>query len=333
MIAIDESQGFKSWTTRRMRNLRKMLPMTQRRLIMTGTPTPNTLADLHSQAFILDNGEALGKNVTIFRHRYMYQGGWHGRQWKMKPDKADELMQAIAPMMIRMDAESHLDMPDLFINDVMVQLPTSSLKIHKDMKRKLAAELESGENVLAANAASAYSKLKQIANGAIYGEERRVETLHAAKLEALENLVDELNGKPIIVFYQFKFDGAILQQAFGDVSFINGDLNAKQTARNIERWLAGETQVLLIQAQAGAEGLNLQTSGCADVCFFGLPDIANLYEQGYRRVYRQGGARSVRVHRILAEGTVDILIRDRLDGKLKEQSDFLNALKDFANGR
>lgn len=332
LLIVDESHGFKTWKTKRMKSIRKLLPQTPKRIIMTGTPTPNTLADLHSQAFILDDGAALGKNVSAFRYKYMTRGGWQGRQWIMREDKKDELLAAVAHMMIRIDAESNLDMPDLLINDVWCQLPDTAQRIHAQMKRELAAELANQEEVFAANAAAAYNKLRQISNGNIYNAERRVEHVHSAKLQALIDLIDELQGKQVLVFYQFKHDADMILSALTDVVNIDGSLSPQEAASNIQGWLAGKFQVLLIQNQAGAEGLNLQTGGCADVVFFGLPDIPNLYDQGYRRLYRQGGARSIRVHRLLCVGTVEVTQSQRLDGKIKTQAEFLQALKDFANG-
>lgn len=329
-LIVDEGHGFKAWSTDRMSNLRKILPRTPRRLLLTGTPTPNTLADLHSQAFICDDGLVLGKNVTVFRRKYMYQGGWQGRQWFFKKEMTDELLAAVAPFMIRMDAESNLDMPDLFINDIWINLPPEAQGIHAEMKRELAATLESGE-VFAPNAAAAFNKLRQIANGSIYNKEKIAHHVHSEKLNALVDLVDELSGKQMLVFYQFKFDAVVIQSRLKNSIVVDGGLSAKQAMANIEKWLAGKVQLLLIQNQAGAEGLNLQTGGCADVSFFGIPTIANLYTQGYYRIYRQGGARSIRVHRFLGADTVDVIQVQRLDGKLEIQSAFLRALKAFAN--
>lgn len=327
LIIPDESHGFKTWKTKRMKSMRKLLPQTPKRLIMTGTPTPNMLADLHSQAYILDDGEALGKNVSAFRYKYMTRGGWQGRQWVMRGDKKDELLAAIAHMMIRIDAETNLDMPELVINDVWCQLPETAQRVHQQMKRELAAQLASNQEVFAANAAAAYNKLRQISNGNIYDVERRVEPVHTAKLQALIDLIDELQGKQVLIFYQFRHDAAMIQSALTDVQKIDGDLSPLEAANTIQNWLAGGFQVLLIQNQAGAEGLNLQTGGCADVVFFGLPDIPNLYDQGFRRLYRQGGARSVRVHRLLCVDTVEVVQSQKLDGKIKTQAEFLHALK------
>lgn len=342
LVIWDESQGNKTWGTDRSRNSRKLLRKnpTAKRMILTGTPTPNTIADLHAQCYLLDDGAALGRNVGIFRQRYMYQGGWQGRKWIVRGGMSDQILAAMGHLVIRVDAESNLDMPAKIVHDVWVELPKSALKIHKDMKRQYAAELEN-DLLIAPNAAAAYMKLRQIANGQVYSGDlkkgdRRVEFVHDAKVEALVDLIDELNGKPVLIFYEFMFDAELIQlklrKSHGPLPIVRGGLKPSETAANIERWLEGKHQVLLVQSQAGAEGLNLQTGGCADVCFFGIPDVAGNYLQGLSRIYRQGGARSVRIHRFVTKDTVEVTNLDRLDGKITDQAEYLQRLKDFAIG-
>ena len=197
-LVVDESTKFKTWTRpskrNRMKCLRKMLPNFLKRIILTGTPASNSLADLHSQVFILDDGEALGRNVTVFRAKYMQRGGWQGRQWELRPEMKDTLHKAISPMVLRMDAESNLDMPELVVHDMYFELPVKCMAGYRQLKRELLAQLETGD-ILAVNAASAYIKMRQYANGAIYDEERNVHFVHSAKVDMLCDLVDELAGK------------------------------------------------------------------------------------------------------------------------------------------
>jgi len=198
-LVIDESTKFKNWTSKRMKCLRKMLPNFTRRMILTGTPAPNSLADLHSQAYILDDGAALGRNVTVFRARYMARGGWQGRQWVLRSEMSDALNEAISPMALRMDAESNLDMPELVVNDMFCELPKRCMAGYRQLKRELLAQLETGD-ILAVNAASAYIKMRQYSNGAVYDAERNVHFVHSEKVEMLCDLVEELAGKPVLVF-------------------------------------------------------------------------------------------------------------------------------------
>jgi SNF2 family DNA or RNA helicase len=335
MIVVDEVHGFKQWKGRgkrsRMKSMKALLPKTAKRIGLTGTPTPNSLADIFSQNFILDGGEALGRNITTFRARYMRQGGWQGRQWLLREEMKQDLLNAIAPIWFRIDAEQYLDMPELLINDVYCVLPPAAQKIHKDLKRKLAAELESGDSILAMNSASAYMKLRQVSNGRVYAEDRAVVDIHEEKINALVELIDALGGEPVLLFYQFAHDLTAILKKYPKATFVNGSLNLADAQRNIDRWLDGKTSLLCIQQQAGAEGLNLQGGGCADVVFFGLSDNAALYEQGFRRVYRQGNKKlHVRVHRLLSADTVEEIQKQRLDGKLTDQLQFLDALKAWA---
>jgi len=332
MIAVDESTKFKTWTSRsprnRMKMLRKMLPNFKKRLILTGTPAPNSLADLHSQIFILDNGAALGRNVTVFRSLYMRQGGWQGRQWMLKDNQEDKILQQIASMCLRLDAETCLDMPELVTNDIECELPAQCVAQYKKLQRDLLAQLDTG-TILIQNAASAYTKMRQFANGQMYDEDRVVHPIHKAKLEAWSDLVDELGGKPLLTFYQFQHDLDALRTKYPKAPVMNGQ-SKKTDEKTIDDWNAGKIRVLLAQNQAISHGLNMQGCG-TDMVYYGLHDSLEVYEQSYRRIYRQGvKGHQVRIHRLLTRGTVDTTIRDRLESKDQTQQAFLNALKKHA---
>lgn len=336
LVVIDESHGFKQWKSSgkrgRMKSLRQLLPRTPKRINLTGTPTPNSLADMYSQTFILDNGEALGRNVTVFRKRFMERGGWQGKGWKIRNDVMDDLLEIIAPLWLRIDAEAVLDMPELIVNDIRFPLPQSAKKIHADLKRKLAAELESGSNILANSSGGAYAKLRQVANGRVYDEFKNVHFVHNEKIKALKELVDALGGAPLLLYYQFNHDATAIQEEFKDLVLLNGGLKQKDAERRISRWMDGKVQILLAQQQGASEGLNFQGE-CGDIGFFGISDIAALYEQGFRRVHRPGAKKKfTRIHRFIAEGTVEEIQLERVDGKLKGQNEFLMALKEWVRG-
>jgi len=331
-LVVDESTKFKNWTAKRMKHLRKMLPNFLKRIILTGTPAPNSLSDLHSQVYILDDGESIGRNVTVFRARYMERGGWQGRQWKLRPEMTDTLNEAIAPMVLRMDAESNLDMPELVVNDMYCELPPKCMAGYRQLKRELLAQLETGD-ILAVNAASAYIKMRQYANGAVYDAERSVHTVHSAKVDMLCDLVDELGGKPVLVFYQFQHDMAAIKKRFPDAPVISGTTRPQSLKETLENWNAGSTHVLLAQNQTASHGLNMQGSG-TDIVYFGLGDSLEVYDQSYRRVYRQGVKGSqVRVHRLLCRKTVDEIILERLKSKDQSQRAFFEALRVHAESK
>lgn len=334
-LVVDESSQFKRWSTKRLKTVRKMLPTFANRIIMTGTPTPESLAELHSQIYILDGGEALGKNVTVFRARYMQRGGWQGRQWTVRKDTAQELLEKVAPMVIRIDAESNLDMPTLIENNIWCDLTPLAAAQYKRLKRELALELETG-SLLVGNAAALYGKLRQVCNGAVYhtdeAENRTTTALHEQKLRALEDIASELCGKHAIVLYQFKHDVPGILKALGpECKVISGDTPQKEVNRLVTRWNDGKVRYLVSHGKCLAHGLNLQHGG-ADMVFFGLPDSGEGYLQARARLWRQGQTSAVRIHRILMKETVEELQLLRLENKIVTQADFLAALKAHAGG-
>ncbi len=325
LIVLDESPKIKNWTAKRTKALRKIIKDIPRRMILTGTIVAYSLADMFAQIFMLDDGEALGRNVTVFRARFMERGGWQGREWKLRAGCEQELLDAIAPMVMRLDAESNLDMPELIVQDIMCELPLKVQPHYRELKKKLLTELESGE-IFAVNQASAYMKCKQFSNGAVYDEDRKVLKTHDEKLESLKDLVEELGGTPLLVLYQFKHDLSRIQKEFpGAIQLTNENLT-----ETVAKWNAGEIKLMLAQNASTGHGMNLQ-GACNHVAFFGLNDSPEVYEQSYRRVYRQGQKQgTVVVHRLLCKNTVDLLISDRVDGKLTSQKKFLDALKKHA---
>lgn len=330
MLVIDESSSFKNWGTKRMKQLRKMLPNFSKRMILTGTPAANSLSDLHAQSFILDDGVALGKNVTVFRSLYCRQGGFQGRIWELRSGVANTIQEAFAPLVHRLDAETCLDMPELIIHRVDCALPDKCKPEYQRLKKELLAELETG-TILAMSAGSAYSKMKQFASGNVYDSEKRVHFVHDEKIKALKELAAELHGKPLLCFYQFSHEREAIQKVFKGAPALCGGVKAAVAEKMVDDWNTNRTPLFLVQVQSGSHGLNLQHGECADVAFYGVPDRPELYIQAFRRVYRQGQKGSkVRVHRILTRGTVDDTIEARLDQKGQTQKEFLESLKKHA---
>jgi len=329
MVVADESSLYKTWTCKRMKSMRKMLPHFRKRLALTGTPCSNSLMDLHGQSFIIDNGAALGRNVTVFRSKFCYQGGWQGRQWFLQNAKDKEIHEALSDSCLRLDAETCLDMPDLVVNDVEVELPGPCVPGYRKLKRELLAQLESAD-ILAMNAASAYQKLRQYSNGMMYDEEKDVHLVHKAKVDALSEVVGELQGKNMLCFYQFAHDAFAINKKFPKAPKLDGKTPPGKAEKMIDDWNAGKTRLQLVQNAAGSHGLNMQGGGC-DVGYFGLTDRPEVHDQSFRRVYRQGQqSRQVRVHRFLTKGTVDTVIAKRLGAKDQTQKEFLEALKSHA---
>lgn len=344
-VCVDESTKFKNWagvkskskaTVRnvprrggRMVALRRMLfNGIPKRTILTGSPAASSLADLFAQIFILDDGQALGTNKNMFKHRFMVQG--RDRRWHFRPEMIPFMRELIQPMVIYLDAESYLDMPELVINDMWCQLPPRARTRYQRLKEELYAELTSGD-ILAMNSASARIKCRQFANGAVFDQARNVHHAHDEKLDMLCDLIEELQGKRLLVFYQFDHDRQRILKKFPKAGVLRGGTSDEESERLCDAWNQDELPLFLIQSQAAEHGLNLQEGSCHHIAMFGMCEIPEVVDQGMRRVYRQGNTNShVFVHRLLTEDTVDGTIADRIDGKFQTQAEFLEALKEHA---
>jgi hypothetical protein len=339
LIVVDESTFAKNWMRKRSKRLQKMIKDIPLRIILTGTPASNSLADLHAQIYLLDEGKALGKNVTEFRRRFCRQGGFRGRQWIVRQSVKDELAQAIDHLVLRMKAEDYLDMPKLVFNNIWTKMPASAYSQYRRLKRELFAELETGE-IFAATAGSAYTKCKQFAGGQVYTTNddgtRESHVAHREKVKALFELHEELAGKPLMVFYQYNHDVEQIKNQpgtpFKNTPVIRGGMKPNDVKAIEDDWNAGKLHAIIAQWQAVSHGMNLQKGGCADLACFGIPDTpADAFEQAYRRVWRQGNDEShVRVHRLLTLDTVEETQLERLEGKHETQASFLGALKKHA---
>lgn len=356
LLVVDESTYLKNWDTNRVTYTKKLLKTIPKRIILTGTPAANSLNDLFSQMYIVDDGEALGKTVTSFRKEFCeVDTEKSGRTWtkyKTKTESKAKIFDAIKDKVLRMQAEDYLDMPDLVHNNFRVELPEKVMKQYRRFEKELVAEIEQHqaehpELIYAPNMASGYIKCRQLAAGPIYkidSDGRRqpksgtiagydYAVAHSEKVKALEELAEMLNGKPLLIGYNFKHElQEILSSSyFKDAGVISGGTKPEDVERAIKYWNEDRLQFLITQWRAASHGLNLQKGSCQDLAAFSLTDSPETYDQWLRRVYRQGQkASQVRVHRIIAIGTVDEVQADRLDGKLDTQMEFLDALKAHA---
>ncbi|MCK4960813.1 MAG: DEAD/DEAH box helicase, partial [Planctomycetes bacterium] len=347
VLVVDESSKFKNYASKRFKALKRRLPEFDRRIILTGTPSPNSLEDLFSQVYIMDQGNALGPNITAYRRSYFYPVSYRNFvEYQPQSGAADLIQRKIAPLVRRIDAETNLDLPELLENTISVELPAKARRIYDDFEKRLFAELEvhAGEEKAFAlsSAAVAYNVCRQIANGRFYeppkvlelakaSKDRRVISLHTAKIDALAELVGELQGKPLLVAYHYKHDLEQLLLRFGKKTpVIGGGVSAKEGARIVDRWNRGQIPLLFGHPQSMSHGINLQGAG-NDVAWFALTDNLENYLQFVRRVYRQGIKGQVRVHHIIAKGTVDEAIMQRIKAKDGDQRALLTALAMYGN--
>ena len=321
-LIVDESTKFKDSTTKRFKYLKKMLPMFKRRWILTGTPMPNTLLDLFGQIFILDMGNALERYITHFRLKYFYKPGYNAWEWKPQPGAFERVVEKVSPLVMQLRAEDYLEMPDLQYVDVPVYLPTDAMTVYKQVEDDFIAMLEDGV-ILAANAAAAGTKCRQISNGAVYIEEDFT-VIHEAKLEALDDLLSELEGHPVLLLYEFDHDRQRIMAKYKNATDVK---MSKDIGQVVYDFNAGNIPILLGHPASMGHGLNLQGT-CNHVIWFGITWNFEHYDQAIRRVYRQGQENDyVRVYHLVAEGTLDSKVLGALQKKERGQNELLAALK------
>lgn len=325
MCVIDELSSFKSSKAIRFRALKKVRPYFKRIVGLTGTPAPNSLIDLWPQIYLLDGGQRLGKTITGYRERYFSPGRRNGYvvyNWELKDGAEKAIHEKIGDICISMMAKDYLDVPERIDNRIEVPLSDSAKAEYKRLEKDLILELN-GEDITAANAAVLTNKLLQMANGAIYTESKQVINIHDEKINKLEEIVDISNGKPVLVFYNFKHD-------FDRISKLLDKLKVKyQTLDNsedIKAWNNGEIEVALLHPASAGHGLNLQYGGNI-IVWFGLTWSLELYQQANARLHRQGQKENVIIHHLVAKGTVDEDVMNALANKEVNQNMLLEAVK------
>ncbi|MBH8600505.1 DEAD/DEAH box helicase [Thermoactinomyces sp. CICC 23799] len=318
MVVIDELSSFKSPSSRRFRALRKVLPLINRIVGLTGTPAPNGLIDLWSQIYLLDQGERLGPTITGYRNRYFIPGKRRDHiVYEWIPISEEVIYEKISDICISMKAEDWLDMPQRIDRTVTVTLPPAARARYKQLERDLLLPFADGD-VVANTAAVLAGKLLQLANGAVYDENHKVQEIHKAKLEALGDIIEAANGKPILVFYTYQHDLHRIQKRFS--------VRTLESSKDISDWNAGRIPVLLAHPASAGHGLNLQAGGNT-IVWFGLPHSLELYEQANARLYRQGQKENVIIYHLVTEGTIDENVMKALARKALTQNDLMQAVK------
>ena len=322
MIVIDELSSFKSWQAKRFKSLLKVRPDVKRIVGLTGTPSSNGLMDLWAEFRILDLGKRLGRFITHYRDAFFLPDKRNQQQvftYKPRPGAEEEIYRRISDMTISMRATDHLKMPERVENRVVVRMDDREREIYDRMKADLIVQIK-GQEIDAVNVASLSGKLCQMANGASYTEDHSVVQIHDQKLDALEDLIEGANGKPLLVAYWFKHDLDRIQKRFPQAREI-------RTSKDITDWNAGDIPVALIHPASAGHGLNLQAGGNTLV-WFGLTWSLELYQQTNARLWRQGQtAGTVIIHHIITEDTIDERIMDALERKDKTQSALIDAVK------
>lgn len=325
MVIVDESSSFKSPSAKRFKALRRVLGRVKKVVILTGTPAPNGIGDLWAQVYLLDRGARLGKFVSHYRERYFDYNPWR-HEYTPKPGAFEAVQAKISDICVSMKAEDWLQLPERIVHDVPVLLEGAALEAYRKLEREMLISVD-GEDVTALSAAALTGKLLQLCGGCVYDESGMAHTVHTAKLEALGELLEALDGEPALIFYGFRHElpgiAKALEKAGRTFRILSG-------ADDVAAWNAGKLGALVAHPASCGYGLNLQDGG-RHVIWYTLPWALELYQQANARLYRQGQAKPVIIHRLLAKidggTTADSDVAEALEGKADVQAALIEALK------
>lgn len=326
MLVIDELSGFKNHQTKRFKALMKVRPKVKRIVGLTGTPSSNGLMDLWAEFRLLDMGQRLGRFIGQYRTAYFQPDKRNGMvvySYKPLPQAEKQIYDKISDITISMKAIDYLQMPELLMTESRVQLSKQEAERYKQLKQDLVLDLPEGE-ITATNAAALSNKLCQMSNGAIYDDENNMIPIHSRKLDALEDMIESANGKPVLVAYWFKHDRTRITERLRKLGVVYQEI---KSAESIKNWNSGKLQVALIHPASAGHGLNLQAGGNFLV-WFGLTWSLELYQQTNARLWRQGQqSETVVIQHIITKGTIDEHILKALQAKDETQTALMQAVK------
>ena len=320
MVVIDELSSFKSYQAKRFKSLLKVRPKIKRIVGLTGTPSSNGLMDLWAEFRLLDMGERLGRYITYYRQNFFVPDKRNQQMifsYKPKDGAEKKIYSLISDITISMKSKDFLKMPECVMNGVIVTLSDKEQKLYDSLKQDMVLSLEENE-IDAINAAALSNKLLQMSNGAVYNDDKESLHIHDRKLDALEDLIEGANGKPVLVAYWFKHDLEKIKDRF--------DVRKIKSAKDISDWNEGKIPVALIHPASAGHGLNLQAGG-STLIWFGLTWSLELYQQTNARLYRQGQDSTVVIHHILTKGTIDEDVMKALKAKEKIQDALIDSVK------
>ena len=320
MVVIDELSSFKSWRAKRFKSLLKVRPYVKRIVGLTGTPSSNGLMDLWAEFRLLDLGKRLGRFITHYRNAFFTPDKRNGEvvfSYKPLPGAEQQIYDRISDITISMKSCDYLKLPECIINEVPVWMDDKEMEVYDTFREDMVAKIKDKE-IDAANAAVLSGKLLQMANGAVYDEDKKPIHIHDRKLDALEDLLEAANGKPVLIAYWYQHDVDRIKERF--------QVREIKTSKDIEDWNAGKISAAVIHPASAGHGLNLQTGG-STIIWFGLTWSLELYQQTNARLHRQGQKETVVIHHIIAKGTIDEQVMSALRKKEKTQDALIDAVK------
>jgi SNF2 family DNA or RNA helicase len=317
-LVIDESSKIKNRATGIFKTLRFNGAKFQTLMELTGTPAPRSMEDLWAQVYLMDRGERLGRTLTAFRQRWFVQGKEHWQRYISKAGAA-EINRRISDICLSMKAEDYLQLPDMVVQDIIVDLPDHARRAYETLQEDLVVQVQ-GHDISAPTAANLMNKLLQMTGGTIYSDEGVVLAQNTAKKEALQDLIEELGDEPLLVVYGYKPELEWLREL--------GAVELRDSKDTVDRWNAGKIKLFAIHPASGGIGLNLQAGG-GHLCWTTPTFNLEHYIQTNKRLHRNGQTRPVFVHRLIAKNTVDQTVYDGLFHKTQVQDILMDALQVF----
>ena len=319
MVVIDELSSFKNSAAKRFKALRKKIPMAKRVVGLTGTPAPNGYMDLWAEVYLLDRGARLGRTIGVYRQSYFHPVKMNGHvvyEWGLNKGAKEMIDKHLTDLCMSIKSDDVLDLPEFVETDMYVDMSASERRIYDRFGRdRVLPEID----VVGAQAATVRGKMLQMANGFIYDDDKTAHFIHNHKIEALKELVEAANGRPVMVFYSFIEDKRRILEEFPEARELKTDADYRP-------WNRGEIPVLVAHPASAGHGLNMQDGGNIMI-WYGLPDSLELYQQGVKRLHRQGQKNTVYIYRILTKNTHDEDILRSLARKERTQDSLLQALK------
>ena len=327
MVILDELSSFKNPKSLRFKALRRVRPYIKRIVGLTGTPASNGLMDLWAEVAAVDGGKRLGRFIGNYRASYFtpdrmnpYTGIVYS--YSLRPGAEEEIYDRISDITISMKAKDYLHMPEAVIVKHEVSMDKTERSVYENLKEELVTTIK-GEEITASNAAVLSGKLLQLASGAIYSDDGKIMNIHEKKLDMLSDLVEQANGKPVLVAYWFKHDHERIMKRLTDEGYHPRDL---KTSKDIEDWNKGDIEVGLISPASAGHGLNLQEGGHI-LIWYSMIWSLEMYQQTNHRLDRQGQKEVVSIHHIITKGTVDEEVMRALDEKDVTQEKLIAAVK------
>jgi SNF2 family DNA or RNA helicase len=322
IVVIDELSSFKSAQAKRWKALRRVRGRIRRIIGLTGTPRPNGLEDFWPEMYLLDQGDRLGRTLSAFRARYLVPEKMNGHivySYRPREGAEDEVYRKLSDLCMSIRKEDVLNLPGQIYEDVVLQAPPAILKKYKEFERDKVLEcLDADGEVVAGTAAALTNKLLQFANGAIYDVDGQAHELHSVKLDALEEMVEEAGGDPVLVLYAYQHDADRIRERI--------KCRALDTPEDIDAWNRGEIPVALAHPASIGHGLNLQDGGHI-IIWFGLTWSLELYQQANERLNRPGQKNVCRIYHLILGGTHDERVLKALANKDQGQAAAIEALR------